>query len=46
MEEKALAGQAYKNITNRIMGEEVGLLNLETEEEGKLSKILKLIFGK
>lgn len=46
MEEKALAGQAYKNITNRIMGEEVGLLNLEIEEEGKLSKILKLLFGK
>ena len=46
LDDKALAGQAYKNITNRIMGEEVELLNLEVEDEGKLSRIIKLIFGK
>jgi septum site-determining protein MinD len=46
MDEKALAGQAYRNITKRIIGEEVELLNLETNDGSKLSKILKLIFGK
>lgn len=46
MDEKAKSGQAYRNITKRITGEEVELLNLDADEEGKLSKILKLIFGK
>lgn len=46
MDDKALAGQAYKNITKRIIGEEVELLNLDSNDESKLSKILKLIFGK
>lgn len=45
-DEKAKSGQAYRNITKRITGEEVELLNLDADEEGKLSKILKLIFGK
>lgn len=44
--EKALAGKAYRNITKRIIGEEVELLDLDVSDEGKLSKILKLIFGK
>lgn len=42
----SLAGQAYMNITKRILGEEVGLLNLESNEEGRFNKILKLLFGK
>lgn len=46
IDEKSKAGQAYRNITRRITGEEVELLNLEANEEGKLSKILKLLFGK
>lgn len=46
IDEKALAGKAYKNITRRIIGEEVEYLDLDVSDEGKLSKILKLIFGK
>jgi len=46
MEEKSRAGQAYRNITKRITGEEVELLNLESNEESKLSRIMKLLFGK
>ena len=41
-----LSGQAFTNITRRIIGEEVELLNLDVNEEGKISKILKLLFGK
>ncbi|WP_425446582.1 septum site-determining protein MinD [Dethiothermospora halolimnae] len=44
-DEKTLAGQAFRNITKRIMGEEVPLLNLDVDE-GMLSKFRKLIFGK
>jgi len=46
IDEKALAGKAYRNITKRIIGEEIAFLDLDINEEGKLSKILKLIFGK
>ncbi|MCX7711363.1 MAG: septum site-determining protein MinD [Clostridia bacterium] len=42
-DDKSLAGQAYKNIVRRIMGEEVPLLNLETDE-GLMIKLKKL-FG-
>lgn len=45
-EEKTMAGKAFKNITKRIIGEEVELLDLETDQEGKFSKILKLLFSK
>ena len=41
--EKAKAGQAYRNITRRIMGEEVALLELE--ENGGFSGVLKRLFG-
>lgn len=44
-EDKPLAAKAYKNICDRIVGKEVELLNLETNE-GKFSKILKLLFSK
>ncbi len=42
-DEKSLAGQAYRNITKRIMGEEVPMLDLEAEE-GFVFKLKKL-FG-
>ncbi len=44
-EEKPLAAKAFRNICDRIVGKEVELLNLENGE-GKLSKILKLLFNK
>jgi len=40
---KSLAGEAYRGITRRILGEDVPLLNLETED-GFMFKIKKL-FG-
>lgn len=46
LDEKPLSGKAYRNITRRIIGEEIELLNLDINQEGKVSKILKLIFGK
>ncbi|SHH60789.1 septum site-determining protein MinD [Caloranaerobacter azorensis DSM 13643] len=44
-DEKALSGKAYRNISRRILGEEVPLLDLEVEDS-MLSKLKKLIFGK
>ena len=44
--EKALSAKAFRNITRRLSGDEVELLNLDIDEEGKFSKIMKLIFGK
>ena len=44
--ENALSAKAFRNITRRLSGDEVELLNLDVDEEGKLSKIFKLIFGK
>ena len=37
-DDKALAGQAYRNVAQRIMGEEVEFLNLE-EEKNLFGKI-------
>lgn len=45
-DQNTIAGKAFNNITNRILGEEVALLNLGDYDEGKFSKILKLLFGK
>ncbi len=45
-DENALSGKAFRNISRRLIGEEVGLLNLDIEEEGKFTKIIKLLFGK
>ncbi len=42
-DQNSLAGQAYRNITKRILGEEVSFMNMESEE-GFMSK-LKKIFG-
>ncbi len=46
VDDKALSGKAFKNISKRILGEEVSLLNLDENQEGKLSKVLKVLFGK
>lgn len=46
IEGNSLAGKAYMNITRRILGEEIELLDLESDDESKLSKILKVLFGK
>ncbi|MBU5440025.1 septum site-determining protein MinD [Tissierella sp. MSJ-40] len=46
IEEKAMSGKAFRNITRRIIGEEVELLDLDSNDEGKFTKILKLLFGK
>jgi len=42
---KSLAGQAFRNITRRIMGEDVPLLNLESDE-GFMNKLKKLFSRK
>lgn len=41
-DEKSLAGQAYRNVTKRIQGEEVPILNLETDDTifNKFKKML------
>lgn len=44
-DEKAMSGKAYQNICRRILGEEVELLNFDSEE-GKFSRIMKILFGK
>ncbi|MDT8715276.1 septum site-determining protein MinD [Clostridium sp. 19966] len=42
LDDKALAGQAFKNIAKRILGEEVPLLNLEGESGGIINSLKKL----
>lgn len=42
LDEKASAGQAFKNIAKRITGEEVPLMNLEGESGGLLNAFKKL----
>lgn len=46
IDEKTIAGRAYRNIVQRIIGEKVEFLNLEEDDESKFTKVLKLIFGK
>lgn len=43
-DEKSLAGQAYKNVARRIMGENVPFLNLE-EDTSVLAKVKKFFSG-
>ena len=43
LDQSSKAGQAYRNITRRLCGEEVALMSLE-EKEGFLAKI-KSLFG-
>lgn len=45
VEDTPLSAKAFKNICRRITGEEVDLLNLE-DDEGKFSKLIKLLFSK
>ena len=40
--EESKAGLAYRNITRRIMGEEVPLISFEEEPEGFVDKLKKL----
>lgn len=41
-----LASKAFDNITRRLMGEDIEILDLEAHREGKVSRILKLLFSK
>lgn len=40
------AGQAYRNIARRLMGQDVSFLNLEGEESGFFASLKKLFFRK
>ncbi|OPJ63757.1 septum site-determining protein MinD [Clostridium oryzae] len=42
LDDKAYAGQAFKNIAKRITGEEVPLMNLDEESSGIIATIKKL----
>lgn len=42
----SLAGRAFMNITKRLTGEEVPLLDLEADQESKFTKMMKLLFNK
>ena len=42
LDEKASAGQAFRNIGRRIIGEDVPIMDLNTEHQGIFSSILKL----
>jgi len=44
-DDNSLAGQAYRNISKRIQGEEVPLLNLDVDES-MFTKLKKIFFGK
>ncbi|NLJ77737.1 MAG: septum site-determining protein MinD [Tissierellia bacterium] len=44
-EEEPLSAKAFKNICNRIVGEDVELLDLQYDE-GKFSKLIKLLFSR
>lgn len=41
-DDKSLAGQAYRNVTKRIQGEDVPIMNLESDD-GLFSKFKKLL---
>lgn len=42
LEEGAFAGQAFRNIARRITGEEVPIMDLNVEQEGFFSSLIKL----
>jgi septum site-determining protein MinD len=44
-EERSLAGQAYRNISQRLLGKEVPLINMETEDTF-MEKLRRLFSGK
>ena len=43
-DDKAMAGRAYRNITRRILGEKISLLDIEND--GKFSARFKKLFGR
>jgi septum site-determining protein MinD len=43
LDDKAISGQAFKNIARRITGEEVALMNLDEEENGFLKSLMKFL---
>jgi septum site-determining protein MinD len=45
-DETSKAGQAYKNIARRIMGEDVPIMNFEDESTGLFSALKKIFFRK
>ena len=44
LDQQSRAGQAYRNIVQRLLGNDVPLMNLDVEE-GFFSKLLKLFKG-
>ncbi|WP_040210716.1 septum site-determining protein MinD [Clostridium polynesiense] len=42
LDEKAMAGQAFKNIARRLLGEDVPIMDLNTESTGFFASIKKL----
>jgi septum site-determining protein MinD len=45
-DDNSKAGQAYRNIAKRLMGEEIPFLNLDEGNSGFFSSIKKFFFGK
>jgi septum site-determining protein MinD len=43
-DEKSLSGKAFMNISRRLLGEDIEILNFENDE-GKFTKFLKMLFG-
>ena len=44
LDQQSRAGQAYRNIVQRILGQDVPLMNLDVEE-GFFAKLMKLFKG-
>ena len=42
LDQKSKAGQAYRNIVERILGKEVPIMQMEVEEDGFFAKLLRL----
>ncbi len=42
LDQKSNAGQAYRNIVNRILGQDVPIMQMEVEEDGFFAKLLRL----
>lgn len=45
-DDSSKAGQAYRNIARRILGEEVPFINLDDEEQGFFASLKKIFFKK
>lgn len=42
LDQKSKAGQAYRNIVDRILGKDVPIMQMEVEEDGFFAKLLRL----